>query len=168
MAVSGIFLDYHGHPDCLVLDSLLMKLRNAREFGDLRTIIRKRTYSVFVECIENIIKHSALKNSNDIDSLPYMSISNQDDKIIISARNPVREESRSKITGYLNNVNNLDVQELRRLHEIRINREAVQGENGAGLGFICMAFKSGNKISYNFNPLIPGYLNFEIRISLNK
>ena len=168
MAESGIFLDYHGHPDCLVLDSLLMKLRKTREFGDLHTTIRKRTYSVFVECIENIIKHSALKNSNDTDLLPYISISNQDDKIIISARNPVHEESRSKLTQSLNNVNNLDVPELRRLHEIRINREAVQGENGAGLGFICMAFKSGNKISYEFHPLIPGYLNFEIQISLNK
>lgn len=168
MTESGIFLDYRGYPDCLVLDSLLMKLRNTREFGDLQTIIRKRTYSVFVECIENIIKHSALKNSNDTDLLPYMSISNQDDKIIISARNPVTQESRTKITQYLNNVNNLDVQELRKLHEIRLNREAVQGENGAGLGFICIAFKSGNKISYNFHPLIPGYLNFEIQISLNK
>ena len=109
MTESGIFLDYHGHPDCLVLDSLLMKLRKTREFGDLHATIRKRTYSVFVECIENIIKHSALKNSKDADLLPYISISNEDDKIIISARNPVREESRAKLTQSLNNVNNLDV-----------------------------------------------------------
>jgi hypothetical protein len=121
-----------------------------------------------VECIENIIKHSALKNSKDSDLLPYVSISNEDDKIIISARNPVWEESRAKLTKSLNNVNNLNVSELRKLHEIRINREPAQGENGAGLGFICIAFKSGNKISYDFHPLISGYLNFEIQISLNK
>jgi hypothetical protein len=168
MTGSGIFLDYRGHPDCLVLDSLLMKLRKTREFGDLHATIRKRTYSVFVECIENIIKHSALKNSKDPDLLPYVSIRNEEDKIIISARNPVRKESMSELTQSLNKVNNLDVPELRRLHEIRINREAVQGENGAGLGFICMAFKSGNKISYDFHPLITGYLSFEIQISLNK
>jgi hypothetical protein len=168
MTGSGIFLDYRGHPDCLVLDSLLMKLRKTREFGDLHATIRKRTYSVFVECIENIIKHSALKNSKDPDLLPFVSISDEEDKIIISARNPVRKESMSELTQSLNKVNNLDVPELRRLHEIRINREAVQGENGAGLGFICMAFKSGNKISYDFHPLITGYLSFEIQISLNK
>ena len=168
MTGSGIFLDYRGHPDCLVLDSLLMKLRKTREFGDLHATIRKRTYSVFVECIENIIKHSALKNSKDPDLLPYVSMSDEEDKIIISARNPVRKESMSELTQSLIKVNNLDVPELRRLHEIRINREAVQGENGAGLGFICMAFKSGNKISYDFHPLITGYLSFEIQISLNK
>jgi hypothetical protein len=168
MTGSGIFLDYHGHPDCLVLDSLLMKLRKTREFEDLQVIIRKRTYSLFVECVENIIKHSELKNSKESDLLPYVSISNEDDRIIISACNPVRKESRVKLTQKLNDVNNLDVPELRKLHEIRINREAVPGANGAGLGFICIAFKSGNKISYDFHPLIPGYLNFEIQISLNK
>jgi hypothetical protein len=168
MTESGIFLDYHGHPDFLVLDSLLMKLKETREFGDLNATIRKRTYSLFVECFENIIKHSALKNSKDSDLLPYVSIRNEDDKVIISARNPVLEESMSKLTQSLNNVNNLDVPELRRLHEIRINREAVHGENGAGLGLICIAFKSGNKINYNFHPLITGYLSFEIQISLNK
>jgi hypothetical protein len=168
MAGSGIFLDYHGHPDCLVLDSLLMKLRKTSEFGDLHATIRKRTYSLLVECMENIIKHSALKNSKDPDLLPYVSISDEDDRIIISARNPVREESISILTQSLNNVNNLDVPELRKLHEIRINRESDYGDNGAGLGFICIAFKSGNKINYEFHPLIPGYLNFEIQISLNK
>ena len=40
--------------------------------------------------------------------------------------------------------------------------------NGAGLGFIFMVLKSGNKISYSFNPLTDGYLYFEIQISLNK
>jgi hypothetical protein len=109
-----------------------------------------------------------LKNSKESDLLPYVSISNEDDRIIISACNPVRKESRVKLTQKLNDVNNLDVPELRKLHEIRINREAVPGANGAGLGFICIAFKSGNKISYDFHPLIPGYLNFEIQISLNK
>ena len=41
-------------------------------------------------------------------------------------------------------------------------------EKCAGLGFITMALKSGNKLSYSFQPLINGYLYFEIQISLNK
>ena len=168
MAESGIFLEYRGHPDCLVLDSLLMKLKKMREFEDLHTTIRKRTYSVFVECVENIIKHSALKNLDDYNVLPYVSLRNEDDKIIILASNPVHEESREKLTQKLNIINNLGVSDLRKLHEIRINREPVQGENGAGLGFICMAFKSGHSLRYNFQPLISGYLFFEIQIIINK
>lgn len=65
-------------------------------------------------------------------------------------------------------VNSLDFDTLRKLHEERINMDPVKGQNGAGLGLICMAFKSGNKLDYSFKPLIAGYLYFEIQISLNK
>ena len=168
MAESGKFLEYHGHLDWPVLDSLLMKLRKTREFEDLHTTIRKRTYSVFVESVENIIRHSALKDSDDNNVLPYVSVRNEDDRIIISTGNPVPAESMDKLTQRLNRINNMDVTELRKMHEIRINRESVLGENGAGLGFICMAFKSGNKLRYSFHPLNTDYLIFEIQISLKK
>ena len=62
----------------------------------------------------------------------------------------------------------MTVEELRKLHEARINIKPETGENGAGLGFICMAFKAGSKLLYNFYPLAPGYLYFEVQISLNK
>ena len=38
----------------------------------------------------------------------------------------------------------------------------------AGLGFIFMALKSGNKITYSFKPLKNGYLYFELEITLNQ
>ena len=166
MAESGVFLDYHGQPDFMVLDSLLLKLKKTREFKDLHITIRKRTYSIFVECVENIIRHSILKNSDDHSVLPYVSVRNENDRIIISAGNPIPLESRAKLIQKLNIINNMDVAELRKFHELIINREPVQGEYGAGLGFICMAFKSRNKLQYSFHPLNAGYLFFELQITL--
>jgi hypothetical protein len=168
MVKSGIFLDYRGRIDLPDIESLLVRLKKAREFEDLNTTTRKRAYSLFVECIENIYKHSALKKSDDKNAQPHISVRKENNKIIISAGNPVSEEISDKLAQKLDKINTLDVAELRRLHEIRINRESVPGENGAGLGFICMAFKSGNKLGYSFHPLISGYLYFEIQVSLNK
>jgi hypothetical protein len=168
MTTSGIFLEYHGPVNFPVIDSLLMKLKKTKEYTDLDTTTRKRTYSLFVECIENIIKHSVLKSSDDKNVQPQISVSKKDNKIIIIGRNPIAEESRIKLTQKLDIINNLDVAELRKMHETRISMDPVKGENGAGLGFICMAFKSGNKLSYSFHPLSSGYLFFEIKISLNK
>jgi hypothetical protein len=68
----------------------------------------------------------------------------------------------------LETINNLDVTAFRKLHETKINIDQNKGEDGAGLGFISKAFKSGNKLIYNFRPLISGYLFFKIQISLNK
>jgi hypothetical protein len=168
MTSSGIFLEYHGIIDYQIVDSLLLKLKGNSEFKDLKTVTRKRTYSLFIECIENICRHTALRSSDDINVQPHISVSNEETKIVISAGNPVAEESRGKLRQRLDSINNLDSQELRKLHEMRIGSERVKGAAGAGLGFICMASKSGNKLSYSFNPLIPGYLYFEIQISLNK
>lgn len=168
MTESGILIDYHGPVDFTVVDSLLIRLKKINEFQELDTTTRKRTYSLFVECLENICNHSALKRSDDKNIQPHVILRKKDNRIIISATNPVPEESRDKLTQKLNIVNNLDVTELRKMHEKRINIEPVKGENGAGLGFICMAFKSGNKLCYRFDPLMPGYLNFEIEISINK
>lgn len=168
MTSSGIFLEYHGLIDYQTIDSLLLKLKGEKEFKDLKTLIRKRTYSLFVECIENICRHTAIRRSDDIKLQPYISVSNEETKIVISAGNPAAAESGSKLKQRLDNINKLDFQELRKLHETRINSERVKEATGAGLGFICMAFKSGNKLVYSLHPLIPGYLYFEIEVSLNK
>jgi hypothetical protein len=168
MTSSGILIEYHGHVDYPIVDSLLMRLKKIKEFIELDTTTRKRTYSLVVECLENICKHSALKRSDDINLQPHFSARNEDNKIIIVAANPVHEESRNNLAKRLNNINKLDVAELRKMHEARIKIDPVKGETGAGLGFICMAFKSGNKLIYNFSPLISGFLYFEIQISLNK
>jgi acyl-CoA synthetase (AMP-forming)/AMP-acid ligase II len=168
MTSSGIFLAYRGPINFQIVESLLLKLKEKSEYADLQTTIRKRTYSLFVECIENICRYSALKGSDEINHQPHISVSDEERRIIISAGNPLAVESMSKLKQRLDNINTLDVQELRKMHETRINSEPVKGATGAGLGFISMALKSGNELSYSFTPLISGFLYFEIQISLNK
>jgi Family of unknown function (DUF6272) len=167
MSAPGSFLNYHGPVDLQVIETLLERLRKSREFEVLNTTTGKRTYSLFVECLENIYRHSALKSSGLSELQPHISIGKTDGKIIISAGNPVAEDSREKLALSIGKINMSDITELKRLREIRFRSDSSRGENGAGLGFICMAIKSGNKIKYRFDPLITGYLLFEIELSLN-
>jgi len=168
MTGPGIFINYKGRIDCPVMDSLLTELKNKSEFQELYTTIRKRTYSLIVESIENIYKHSVLKSSDDINVQPKIFVMNGENQITITTGNSISEEKRDKLAQKLEYVNSLDCEELKKLHEKRINTEPVSGENGAGLGLICIAFKSGNKLNYRFKPLLSGYLYFELEISLNK
>jgi hypothetical protein len=167
MTSNGIFLEYHGPLDFHIVDTLLLELKSKKEYNDLRMPIKKRTYSLFVECVENICKHSALKITDDDKLRPGVSIRKNDNRLVILAANPVTEESRERLTRSIEHVNSTDKAELKKMHEVRLGSESVKGSNGAGLGFICMALKSQNKLSYSFHPLIPGYLNFELQISLN-
>ncbi|HUX57047.1 MAG TPA: SiaC family regulatory phosphoprotein [Bacteroidales bacterium] len=168
MSESGIFLDYHGAVDLSVIELLLVKLKKTKEFGALNKITSKRTYALAVECLENIYKHSALKSSDDQRMLPHISVKEKNDKIIIVAGNPVSFESKDKLVRRLDHLNQSDEAALKTMHENIIRSDLKQNANGAGLGLIFMAMKSGNTIKYSFNPLTSNYLYFEIQISLNK
>jgi hypothetical protein len=165
---SVIFLDYHGPVDLQVMESLITRLKKSREFARLNKTTGKRTYNLFVECIENIYKYSELKSSEDRNMQPHISVIKENDKIIITAGNTVMQDAREKLTLKLDKIKNSDASKLRIMHENRMNSDSRPGENGAGLGFISMAIKSGNNIDYSFHPLTDGYLYFEIKISINK
>jgi len=162
------FIDYHGQIDFQVIDSLLMELKKNLEFQELFMTVRKRTYSLIVESIENVCKYSALKSSSDIDLQPKIIVSSEEEHISIVTGNPVREDKKDNLVQKLEYVNSLNTDTLKKLHEARINTKPAAGENGAGLGFICMAFKTGKRLIYRFKPLKEGYLYFELELCLNK
>ena len=168
MSESGIILDYRGHVDFTVIGLLLNELKKSEDFALLNKLTGKRTYAIAVECLDNIFKHSALSSYNDPDLQPYLSVRKQDDKILIIAGNPIPESKKDELIRKIDKLNNLDKAALRNFHEKIISNESINSENGAGLGLISMAIKSENRINCSFNPLINGYLCFEIQISLNK
>ena len=168
MSESEIILDYHGPMDFDKIGTLLEKLKRSSQFKSLGKATGKRVYSLLVECLENITKHSALKSSKDSRMQPYVSVRDEKDKIIISAGNPVQNDEKEAIAGKLELINRSDEAELNTLYENKIDTDLKFNEKCGGLGFIIMAIKSQNKISYSFNPLANDYLYFKIQISLNK
>lgn len=168
MSESEILLDYHGQVDLKVIEILLKRLRQNKEFTLLNRLTAKRVYSIVVECLENIFKNTIEFSSPDPKMDSHISVSIKHDRIYIVSGNPVPESAKESLSKRLDRLNCLNETDLRALHEKRINREPVQGENGAGLGFICMSLKSRNKIDYKFKPLKKDYLYFEIKVLLNK
>lgn len=168
MSQSEILLEYNGPVDIKAIEILLKKLRNNQEFKSFQKMTCKRVYAVVVECLENICKNS-LTISPAKNIMPsYISVTVYKYNITIVARNLVEESSKENLVRRLEQVNNLDEAALIDLYEHKINTDYIKGKNGAGLGFISMALKSGNKIIYSFKPQEKGYLFFEIIISLNK
>jgi len=168
MSESGVFLEYHGLMDYNVLDSLLKKLKKTCEFRDLNKTTCKRVYSVVVECLENICKHAEFISSDDPEMSSNITVRKQNDKIIINAGNPVTASDKENISTRLDNLNKSDEMTLKKIYENKIRSKLEINEKCAGLGFIYMVLKSGNKIIYSFKPLTNGYLYFEIQITLNK
>ena len=168
MSESRTLLDYNGQVNLKSIEFLLKTLVEGKEYKALNTITRKRVYGVVVECLENIYKYQFILTSAEPGMNPIISVRIEKDKIFIVAGNVITDGARDFLTRGIDKVNNMDEAALKSLYEHKINRESKPEENGAGLGFIYIALKSKNRISYTFQPLIEGYLYFEINISLNK
>jgi len=168
MPESNILLDYRGPLDFVIIDSLLKKLKGSREFKQLDKTTGKRLYSMVVECLENICKHAYLKVANNPATYCHILARKGKDKIVIIAGNPVSDVAKNNISARIDHINNSDEASLITLYEEKIQSEIISDDKCAGLGFIYMALKSGNKLSYSFIPLKGDLSYFEIKITLNK
>jgi hypothetical protein len=168
MSDSKVFLEYQGPIDLSVIQLLLKKLKKTKEYTELNKTTGKRVYSLVVECLENISKHSVLNTANETGKQPRVSVGKENGKIAITAGNPIPNIVKDNLITKIDQINQLDQASLKTLYENKINHELRMNEKGAGLGLIHMALKSGNRIGYSFSPLMNGYLYFELRILLNK
>jgi hypothetical protein len=168
MTGTGKILEYCGQVDYNVIDQLLTKLKMSPVYISLEKTTGKRIYAILVECLENIAKHSIKYPVSDIKIQPNISVRKLNNKIVIKASNPVAVENTGELIRRLNQVNYLKEQVLGTLYENKINKVVKPEENGAGLGFMLMKIKSGNKITYKFTRIDNDYTFFELKISVNE
>ncbi|MGD0755067.1 MAG: SiaB family protein kinase [Bacteroidales bacterium] len=165
---SGTFLSYKGQIDFNTINLLLKKLKKIPIFENLKKTSAKKVYSILSECLDNISKYSLKKPGLSGIAQPSISLGLQNNKIIIKTSNPVSEEKINNLDRKLKQINDLDEETIRALYDERINQESKTEESGAGLGFILMVLKSGNKIEYKFTRANEGYYYFELQIPVNE
>jgi hypothetical protein len=162
------FLEYHGQIDFEQMDFLLERLKSTSEFMILNKTTRKKVYSIFSECLDNILHYSLKPSSNTEIKQPCISIGNQHDKIVIQTRNPISDELIELLNSKLKEINQLDREELKVKYAEKINRELRKDETSAGLGFMLMVLKSGNRLEYNFSRDDDNIARFDLKITVNK
>ncbi|MCU0456008.1 MAG: DUF1987 domain-containing protein [Bacteroidales bacterium] len=162
------FLNHKGQVTHKSIDRLLSDLKKTEEYRSLNKTTAKRAYSILVEILENISKHSICKSYSAINAPCTVSVSQAPEKIIINAGNPISNEKRDILAAQLELVNNLDQVALVSLYEDKINRKAKKNERNAGLGFLLMRIKSGNRIEYSFSKIAGNIWYFSVKILINK
>lgn len=162
------FLEYTGQVNYKTIDHLLKDLKKREEFRLLHKITARRVYAILVEVLENIAKHSLSNSSVAPSCQPRISAEMKEDNIVIHSENPVAADKREIMTAQLELVNDLDEEDLVLFYEDKINRKAKKYENGAGLGFILVRLKSGNRIGFSFTSKPGGFLCLCLDITVNK
>jgi hypothetical protein len=168
MSGRKVILEYSGIVTFEKIDRMLDKLIEMPAFLQLTRSIQKKLYGIFVECIENIYKNTG--NGKDFldakNKLPYIRLGRQDDKFFISSGNIISNKRIDTLKGKLDKINLMDHEGLRSAYAEIIDQESLTNEEGAGLGLITIAMRSGNKIKYNFTSLDEQHSYYEMKIDV--
>ncbi|MBN1112669.1 MAG: SiaB family protein kinase [Bacteroidales bacterium] len=117
--------------------------------------VQKKVFHVMVECLQNVSKHAEGLPIYDFEpnSRGIFMVSKNETYYTITTGNLIGNEKIEGLTKLLEQINELDKDGLSILYKTQIKQGRLSEKGGAGLGFIDIAKKTGNKIDFNFLPI---------------
>jgi Family of unknown function (DUF6272) len=171
MIANNLIIVYEGEFTQEITKSVLaMAERNMDAIGESANVKRK-VFNVMVECLQNIVKHAEELNEKDDDGLKNNAIfmlGKQANEYIITSGNPIKNEFINNVKEKIERINSLDKEGLKELYKEIIKNTEISDKGGAGLGFIDMARKSGEKIGFSFDAINDAFSFFSLRIVVQR
>ena len=116
--------------------------------------VQRKVFNVMVECLQNISKHAdPMTGDEDEERRGIVLVSHGETSYNVITGNVVKREKKAGLEASLEKINSLDKEGLSALYKQQILGGKLSEKGGAGLGFIDIAKKSGNKIDYQFKDL---------------
>ena len=130
--------------------SVFSKIAEAKMDKNEHELTKRRVYHVLVECLQNICKHGDEKEYTDDRAIGkgILLVGNNDSQYIVTTGNLIDNNHVNPLTKTLNKVNSLNPQELKEHYKQALINSRISDKGGAGLGFIDLVKKTGNKIQY--------------------
>ena len=167
MLDNNIILVYEGEFTQEITKSVLaMAERNMDSMGE-ESGIKRKVFNVMVECLQNIVKHGDEYITDDVQiNTAIFMIGKHKNSYIITSGNPIRDDQVEDLQEKLDQINSLDKDGLKALYKDIIKSGSLTDKGGAGLGFVDMARKSGQKLEYGFQPLGDGHSFFSLKTTV--
>ena len=117
--------------------------------------VQKKVFHVMVECLQNISKHADgyTTDSEVLSSRGLFMVSKNSETYYVTTGNIVENDKIEELKTLLNHINSLDKEGLKVLHKTQMQEGRLSEKGGAGLGFIDIARKTGNKLEYHLLPV---------------
>ncbi len=158
----NILMAFTGNIDHQITTSLLKNFKSKVGGGSIETAVEKKVYSVLVESMENISKHSSQENRS------IFLLGKTETSYTIVTGNPIDNKDVAVLKEKLEKFSKLNGSELKEIYQEQL-RSGERSENSSGLGMIDIAIKSGNNIQYVFQPLtdLMSFYILQIQININ-
>ncbi|MFO7828865.1 MAG: SiaB family protein kinase [Bacteroidales bacterium] len=164
-----IIINFKGFITLEVIDDILHRLKIYLHDFVQDKLIRKRMYSLAVECLENILKHSDLSDKEHellIKYPPRFIVEFINDSFLIHTGNIILNDNIDDVIQRLKKLNNLEDEEINQLYKDSLSNAEISEKGGAGLGLIVMAKTTRQKINFDFEKIDDKYSYFAMQLNL--
>lgn len=159
-------LVYVGDFDQEIIKSMLKYIEDKLEYSGIDEMIKRRIFNVMVEMLQNITKH---QYSETPDTKAIFLIIEEDDSFYLITGNLIENSKTSVVADKIDEINALDPKGLKAHYKEARLASRISDVGGAGLGFIDIARKTGNKLEYEYQPInTDGYKYFTLKTKINK
>ncbi|MGZ4099989.1 MAG: DUF6272 family protein, partial [Bacteroidia bacterium] len=126
---------------------------------------RRKLFNIMMEGLQNICKHQL--KTDDLSNNPFFIIGKNNEGFNIVTGNIIENSKMSIVKDKIDYINTLNSEELKEHYKKARLNSVISSVGGAGLGFIDMARKSGNKLDYRFYHIDTSYSYFILNNKIN-
>lgn len=170
MVAKKLMLAYEGEVNQQLTKAFAAMAEQSMEKEEEANSVRRKVFHVMIECLQNITKHT-----DDIDTgeslIPgngIFLVGKSEDHYAITTGNTVARERSNEIKKMLDEINELDADGIKALYKQQLKDSRLSDKGGAGLGFIDIAKKTGQKIGYNFIDINDKTVFFLLKVKVNR
>ncbi len=152
MKKSKISLAYEGEITHQITKAFTALTENNMQRDQDSTSVQKKVFHVMVECLQNISKHAEkdLDYYASKDGRGIFLVSKDEKEYNITTGNIIKNDKIESLRNLLEKINSMTKEELNQLYKQQIREGRLSPKGGAGLGFIDIARKTGQKLIYSF------------------
>lgn len=126
----------------------------------------KKIFFICVESLQNMLIHGHRDLSGNRHN--YFLVYKKGNQILIRTANLISNTAIEKVEGDLKTINSFeDPADLKSYYINHLEKNELSEKGGAGLGFITIAMKSGNKLNFSFDKISDLHSLFKLEATVN-
>lgn len=163
MSDHRILLSYRGVMSQDIVIALLNLAENKLSQTEEGSSVKNRVFSVMVECLQNITRHS---EKNEFAGSNIFMLGLGGAGFIIYSGNVIRSERKEELQNKLEKLNTMTDNELKEFYKFLIRNESLSEKENFGLGLIQIARKTGRPLYFDFETIDEDHSFFTLKTSI--
>ena len=158
---------YRGNFTQAITENILLLAESNISSSGENAKIKKRVYSIMVECLQNITRHQDPERAKKPEDSGIFAIQKNKDKYFITTGNIIDNKNIPPLKTQLEKINSLKKEDLKQYYKEMLTAGDFSEKGGAGLGLIDIARKAENKLLFDFKKIDDNLSYFYLHTGLS-